>query len=87
MRSINLSKAKVGEILLGQRFLLNMSMNESESSEAHHPVRVTGEIRNRDPFLSAYDNDSQSTLFPNQDADLAPDFTGNLSKITANFRG
>ena len=67
-------KGKIGQIILGQRFLLKMRMDETKSPESQDPRSVAGELRKTQPFLVSYDDGLNAPSTPNENTYLAADF-------------
>ena len=67
-------EGKIGQILLGQRFPLKVSVNEPKTSQPRDSCSISREVRDRNSFLISYDHRFNGTSSAYQDPDLTPNF-------------
>ena len=67
-------KGKIGQIILGQRFLLKMRMDETETPQPQNPGSVAGKFRESQSFLVSDDNGLNAPSAADEYTYLAPDF-------------
>ena len=64
-----------------------MGVDQAQTPESQDSGSIPWELRDDDPFLVTYDHESDVSSSFNQNADLSPDFSREVTEETGQFRG